>query len=333
MDESKGEYGDVAMSSEPPYEIVARGMTTRPIRIAGDQFDTVITREALEDMARQVRQKHVPMTPEHLSYLGPMGRWVNAEVVDLPDGHSELRMYGEFIDSFSPRHADPPILLQLNNLPESDLPDVLDLTCAVELRIFEDGDHSAIKESAPFAISHQNRWAELPPLEWVLLIPVVWGATKFAGAFLSELGRSSAESVVDWLKKWSGRAQENDRDWIVTLRFELEDGSAVSGYVPVAAHNEQSARDLISALESAGVVASLAGAQSEQRILGEVEEVAVIYDREDGWQLGWWSDGERVFKTLWFDKNKPAPERFLGRPLFESGTPAPSIDAEDEEEE
>lgn len=333
LGEESDEYCGGAMSSEPSYEIVARGMTTRPVRIAGDQFDTVITRQALEGMARQVREGHVAMTPEHLSYLGPIGRWVDAEVVDLPDGHGELRMYGEFIDSLSPRHTDPPILLQLDDLPESEPPDVLDLTCSVELRIFEDADHSAIKESAPFALHHQHRWAELPPLEWVIGIPVLWGATKFAGAFFSELGRSSAEAVVEWFKKWSGRAQQNDRDWIVTLRFDLEDGSSVSGYIPVTAHDEQSARDLIAALESAGVVASLAGTQSERQILGEVKEVAVIYDHQDGWQLGWWTDGERVFKTLWFDKNKPAPERFLGRPLFESGSPAPSMGAQYDEEE
>lgn len=315
-------------TERPGYSFIARGMTTRPVQIAGDEFMTAFSREALEGMARQVRDGYVAMPPEHLSYLGPVGRWVDAEVIELDDGHSELVMYGTEVDYYTPSGADPAVFDKLDGLPEAgEMPDV-DLFCAAELRNFDPSDTKEIESSAPLPLRHEHKWAELPPLEWIISIPVVWGAVKFAGAFFEELGRVSAKALASWLKKWSIRAKEDERDWIVTLRFGLPNGEIVYGFVPIRSKSDNIEERIVTGLNSAGVVASIAGAHAENRLVGHAKQVALILDDNDQWQFAWWTDGARVFRTKWFDDNCPDPERFLGHPLFDTSGDDPSTDSD-----
>ena len=88
---------------------------------------------------------------------------------------------------------------------------------------------------------------------------------------------------------------------------------------------------MVQALQHSGVVASLAGIQAESGVLGDAKQVGLIYDESGDWRLAWWFDGERVFKTHWFVKNCPDPQRFLGRPLLEHSQGV-SIGPTDEEE-
>jgi len=310
----------------PEYTFTARGMTTRPIQIAGDELVTAFSREALEDMARQVRDGYVAMPPEHLAYLGPIGRWVDAEVVDLDDGHSELIMYGAEVDYYTSISSAPDFLGVLESLPEAKVPRDLELVCAVESRNFDAADIEEIETSAPLPLEHEHRWAELPPLEWIIAIPVVWGAVKFAGAFFEQLGRVSADGVASWLKGASARAKKGQRDWIVTLRFHLSNGEIVYGFIPVRARADDIEGRIREGLDSSGIVAAVAGAHAETRVFGDAKQVSFILDDENQWRLAWWTDGVRVFRTRWFDDNCPDPERFLGRPLFGSDENDPSSD-------
>src|SRR5690606_38121870 len=137
-----------------------------------------------------------------------------------------------------------------------------------------------------------------------------WGASKFAGALFSELGRASAAAVAEWFGQWSPRAKPKQRDWIVTLRFEIPDGTLVYGFIPVRYEDSGVYERIKRGLDSAGVVATLAGARAEGRLLSDGKEVAVILDEAGDWELAWWVDGDRVFRTRWFKENCPAPERF-----------------------
>ncbi len=153
---------------------------------------------------------------------------------------------------------------------------------------------------------------------------MVWGAVKFAGAFFDELGRVSAKALASWLKNWSIRAKADDRDWIVTFRFGLPNGEIVYGFVPVRSKAEDLEERIVKGLNSAGVVASIAGAHAENRLIGDAKQVALILDDKDRWQFAWWTDGAPVCRTTWFNHNCPDPERFLGRPLFEASGDDPS---------
>lgn len=321
------------MSQGTNHDFVAKGITTKPVEVEGEDLPIAFSRQALEGMARQVREGLVGMTPEHLSYLGPIARLVDAEVVESHDGHSELVMYGRYVVDYTPRKEgdDPTLLEMLAPLDEAEQTQDLDLSLGVEFRIFTGADADDVRASSPLPIQHERRYAELPPLEWVILIPVVWGAVKFAGAFFEELGRASASEFVAWIKGWSARSKQGDRDWILTLRFVLPDDSIVSGFIPVQAHSDDAERQLVDALQQSGDVASLAGVQAESAPLGDARQVGLIYDESGNWRLAWWFDGERVFKTHWFVNNCPDPERFLGRSLLEHSQGV-SLGATDEEE-
>jgi hypothetical protein len=57
----------------------------------------------------------------------------------------------------------------------------------------------------------------------VLLIPVIWGASKFLGSLLEELGRGSANAVLSWIGAVARHAQDPGRDRIITFQFTLPD--------------------------------------------------------------------------------------------------------------
>jgi hypothetical protein len=80
--------------SEDQEEFIAKGRSTRAVRLRGEDYLVSFTKEALLDMANQVRSGYVMMNVDHLSYLPPIGYWHRAEVVDDAEGHSELVMYG-----------------------------------------------------------------------------------------------------------------------------------------------------------------------------------------------------------------------------------------------
>jgi hypothetical protein len=112
----------------------------------------------------------------------------------------------------------------------------------------------------------------------------------------------------------SAKAKDGHRDRIVTLRFELPDGTVVYGFIPVAAGDEIDI-EVIPALDAAGRVAEIAGAQAAERILGDACQTAFFW-KEGEWHLAWSASNDEVRVSKWFLANEPDPTRFLGRPLL-----------------
>ena len=130
-----------------------------------------------------------------------------------------------------------------------------------------------IRSSAPIPLVHEHRWSELRPLEWIIAIPVVWSAVRFAGFFFDELGRASAQALAKWLSNSSEGAQSPERDWVVTLRFEIEGSTRVYGFIPVLSGAGDEEERISVGLSSASVVASLAGLQAATGALQGAREV------------------------------------------------------------
>ena len=61
--------------SEDQEEFIAKGPLTRTVRLRGEDYLVSFTKEALLDMANQVRSGYVKMNVDHLSYLPPIGYW------------------------------------------------------------------------------------------------------------------------------------------------------------------------------------------------------------------------------------------------------------------
>jgi hypothetical protein len=297
-------------------DIVVKGMSTRPVHVESGEV-VRFTREALEGMAEQVRTGFVPMTLEHLSILPPMGRWYEAEIVTAEDGADELLLYGRNLRRLRPLGADPDPwgLIPADISTERTEPAAI-AEIALEPRNFESDAFNQAETTAPLRLTTETRWSVLPPLEWILVIPVVWGAARFAGSFLDELGRGLAQRTLAWIDGLAASAKDPERDQLVTLRFVLPDDSLILAFIPVPTGTMTVETVAPPALDKAGAVAELAGAQNAG-LLGDVCQMALIW--QDGeWHLAWWvAHDDSVRVTNWFLENEPDPSRFLGRPLLD----------------
>lgn len=297
-------------------DYVARAISTRPVEIEGTDHMTVVTRDALDGMAAQIAEGFIPIVVEHLSYIPPIGRWHTGEVVEAPDGEFELELRGSALRQLVPVGDDPPDpLAVVDGLPAAG-PLTLTAELRYEARNFDYDVNGDLRQGPPFPLKEEHQWAELPPLIWTLSIPVVWGAIKFAGSFFETLGKESGEAVARWIRAAWDRSKEPDRDRMLSIEFSLDDGSVIYGFIPCSCKHEGDTHpELLDGLDGAGTLASFAGLQQERGALPGMKRAAFMF--HDGtWHLAWWTDGESVFRTRWFDEHMPDPAGILGRPLL-----------------
>jgi hypothetical protein len=276
----------------------------------------------LEDLLDQVRGRFVPANLEHLTYYPPIARWYDGELVECDDGHTELMLDARELRQLVRRGADPDVLAATASLPEAnDAVPGASATVRFEPRNFEPQAVAALATSCPLPLKEEMRWAGLPPIEWLLSVPVIWGASKFAGAFMAELGRDRAQAFIEWMHRASAAAREPERDRLVTVAFDLDDHRVIYSVVPIAA-DDMDDEALLLAFDKLRDVAALAGMQKE---VGEpfpgLERAAFLFD-DDVWRLAWWTDGTAVYRTRWFNENAPDASRFLGHPLLQQRPPA-----------
>ncbi len=293
------------------YRVLA--LTTRPFQLADDEHMTRFAPEALEGMLAQVRSTFLLATIEHLTFLPPIGRWVDGEILKADDGEQELVLEGIQLGQYTPVGPDPDPLEEVNTWASGHTGPI---TCHIqlELRNFEAADAEDVSKACPLSVRPENRWSVLPPLEWTLWIAVTWGLAKYAGAFLQELGRSNAQSLVSWVVDAGKRARESQREQMFTVMFDLNDSRYIHAIVPFESDTAQVR--LTSALASLDDIASFAAsAQRREGKYASLQRGTFLYD-ESGWHFAWWTDGNDVYLTNWFAKHCPDPARFLGRPLF-----------------
>lgn len=291
------------------YRIRA-GASTRPVKLTTGE-NVRFAKKALDNAAQQVGSGFIPMSVEHLSYLPPRGRLTRAEVLTDSDGESELLLYGKDLQflragemSIGPREE------------EADYPAELltGVTIAAEPRNYAPEAWAKIVADSPLPVEEQVAWSSLPPLIWVLYIPVTWGAIKFAGSFLSRLGEVAADGFVSWITRAAKGAKEPERESLVEIRFQVPDGPAILGFVPLNAESDSSVIRLNVAVDQAGLLAEFSGSVAAGQQPSELRRCAFIWDA-DQWRLAWWATDESVYVTPWFSQNYPDPERFLGRPV------------------
>lgn len=90
----------------------------------------------------------------------------------------------------------------------------------------------------------------------------------------------------------------------------MADGSSICGYELAAKGDVEEATD--SMIKASETLAALAGMQNELRLFPAMKE-AVFFLDDGQWHLGWWTDGETVFQTEWFERNPPDIDGILGR--------------------
>lgn len=290
--------------------VVAHGPSTRVIQLTtGERVS--FAPEALHDIVRQAREGFIAMNIEHLNMLPPVGRWSDGEVKSLEDGEQQVLLYGEMLDQFvASVEIEDPFLPYEDGGPA---PDLVDVSLAVEARNFDAETWKEAATECPLPVKELHKWSSLPPIEWVVTVPVVWGAAKFLGSFLERMGVAAGDALVDWLKATSRKAREPERDRYVTLSFDLADGRQVFGFVPFAPDDDELLA-VTAALASAGTLAGVAGRLNEGAEPG-AHRVAYLFDGSD-WKLAWYVTDRGAYCTKFFSENMPDPERFLGQPLL-----------------
>jgi hypothetical protein len=300
-----------------PRRRVIRMMTTRLTTLTtGERVR--FAKEDLDGFAEAVHSTFIPSHIEHLTYLPPVGRISDAWVVQADDGEYELYVASEELPSLGP--SVPP-LDPLDLIPdglEEGRPDI-EASVLVEPRNFEDSAYPELVAEAPLPVAEENRWASLPPLEWVIALAVSWGAVRFAGSFLDAAGRSAWEALCKWIATWSAKAKAPDRDRLITLRFELPGDAYVSAHVVVASDDPDAEATIRAALDSAVPIAEFVGAQVEHALIPGLSRAAFVYEAGT-WRLVWFvTDGDRVYVNSIDDL--PDPARLLGRPLLGGDAP------------
>ena len=297
-------------SSRPSSQHQSRGViaSTRPVRLRGEDRIVCFTRQALDGMAAQFNQNFIPLNSEHLGFLPPIGRIDTAAVIETDDGEFELHIAGPSLQNFD-AVDEPEWESILADPTEASTPE-LSVKVSYTPRNFDESVAREILDDIRDVAQPDERWSEWPPLEFAFLIPVVWGVTKFAGSFLDELGRAAGNAVATKIGSWVRRSKQPDRTVVLALKFHLPDESSICGYVLAAPGELQGAVDrLLAASEELAVIAGL---QKEIVFLPGMKDAAFFLD--DGqWHLGWWTDGEAVFRTAWFEANPPDVNGVLGR--------------------
>ena len=293
-------------------QLRVQALSTRDITLStGERYR--FAPEALIDMLAQVRANSIPMVAEHLHILPPMGRWFDGEVVTADDGEQDLYLLGEPLRLFRLQAGEEEKLTSevRKALSTPSVPLSLAAEFRLEGRNFDDDVLAELTRTAPLPVKEEHRWAALPPLEWIIAVPVVWGATRFAGSFFDTLGTEAAKSIVDWIKRFRSRSRESDRHALVTVSFELPGSRTVlASYVlpPEGVYEE-----LALALNRVGSVAEFVGAHAEAGLLPDLRRACFLYS-EGRWRLAWIATEDSAFYTKWFEDHPISPSRFLGHP-------------------
>lgn len=296
-------------------EIVVRGgLSTRPREVLGAGYVERFTREALVGAAEQVASGYVRMDVEHLSFLPPVAHWHRAEVEDDDEDESELVVYGHYLPMRSGEDFSLPADEGRDASPQ--VPEQLvDVAIGIEPRNFDPEVWDSLKSSSPLPVVEQAARSILPPLIWIISVPVVWGVAQFAGGFLKRLGETAGDKLVTWLADHARRARDSSRDNLVEVQFEVARNVTVSAFIELTPSAQASVEELRRGLDGLGPVAHFAGVMKGNADTAHVRLVAFFY-RDGVWHLGWWATEEAAHLTDWFQHNYPDPKRFLGGPYL-----------------
>lgn len=296
---------------------IRSGMSTRIVQLTTGE-NVHFSAEGLARAAQQVNSGFVPMGVEHLSYLPPRGRLTRGELLTDDDGESELILYGKDLQFLRAGEMSLKPTGERGDEPPAEV--LANVTIGVERRNYTSEAWERIVADSPIPIEDKSSWSDLPPLIWMLAIPVTWGAIRFAGSFLDRLGTASADRFIGWVKRAATSSKDPERETLIEIRFILPDGGpSVLGFAPLDAQSDASIAALLTALEQAGLLAEFAGSVAAGQQPRELRQCAFQWD-SDQWRLAWWATDEAVFVTPWFSGNYPDPQRFLGRPLLPSNS-------------
>jgi hypothetical protein len=287
------------------------GPTTKPTTLtSGERI--AFAKEALDHAVETINSGFIPQPVEHLAFLPPIGCMRDAELIEH-EGHYWLAARDQPLAPGTSTDVTLPIA------PEAPTGDssILDLSVklSTEPRNFEHDDFAAIKREATSEIGETALHSELPPLIWSFAITVgglgFVGAKAFVQEFCKQLGTTTAQEFVDWLKSSSSRAKEADREQLAQFYIDTPDGTSVLAFCPFSPDAQHSLTELAEAVTRIADVAMFAADVKTDGSAQSPRQVAFIWD-DGAWHMAWWATDNGSFVTEWLKANAPDPSRFLG---------------------
>lgn len=288
--------------------------TTRAVQLVGDSHKTSLALEALQSAARQIHEKPLPFCDEHLSLLPPLGYCNEAVVRELEDGAHGLfvRIPHELQFVRCPDSTIATVDLQLSD--DSIELEALPVTVTYCRRNFSASIGAGIDEETGDEVHSVERWAVLPPLEFaVFLSAAAWAARRVAASFCDRLGVRLADAVgrrfPEWVKATAAKSKDPTRPIVVRFAFELDEKRTINGYLvePI----DEIAPRVEAMMGQVDGLEALAGDEESLAEFPGLRDAAYFY-ADDGWHLGWWTDGVTVNVTPWFLANPPDKAAILG---------------------
>lgn len=195
---------EISQVSHTGGQLKAFAMSTRTIHSSDDSVVS-FSRSALESIVEQVAANDIWCVIEHLTFLPPVGRWVRAEIHESDDGEADLYLYGDTLSHYTATNV-PDLDPIVASLPIGISP-ALSMSLKFDRQNFEPDVVQWIERDSNDLAHPVEQWSELPPLVFVLSIVVGWGAKRFLGSFLDELGRAAGISLASKLHHGRGEGK------------------------------------------------------------------------------------------------------------------------------
>ncbi len=189
------------------------------LRSGVDRQRVLIPRAAVEDFARQAKERYMPVIFNHDPRVPPFGRTVDVRTRETGDGELEAIAISEIFepgDELPLEAAEKKMALRA--FKHGQLTVVADLS----YRNPPDQEMLAEFEAETNAVVEHFEKKALEPLS-VLTLGLVAGAlTAFASGFLSKMGGDAWDFVKLKLARLLARRREEEREFLFILEVQLE---------------------------------------------------------------------------------------------------------------
>lgn len=194
-------------------------MASSHVDLHGDK----LTREALQSMASQVKERYLPININHDVRYPPIGRLTSAEVVELPDGESALLGIGELFEESD----TPESLVGDGRKIKIRDKDIATISVYYDRTFLDEEGQELISELSKISSEEPTLTLKkaLEPIQLLLIAAGVFVLGSIAQGFFKKIGSDLYEKLRDTLIKYYEKKPRSDQ--IIDFCFSVRQGERV----------------------------------------------------------------------------------------------------------
>lgn len=183
-----------------------------------DRHGDRLTKEALEDAVAQTKSAYIPMVFNHDPLIPPLGRTVNAEVRELPDGEYALMAITEVFEPGDDLRAPSEDRELRIRMYEQGV-----LTIVYDRSYRNEDDLQVLNEIAgsPQIRLESEEKKALEPIS-ILLLALAAGVTAFSAGFLNKMGADTWDYLKPRLAHLLARRRTESPNFLFILELQLQ---------------------------------------------------------------------------------------------------------------